>query len=107
MIPAEAGTRAKGDGMFGRDWESADATIVTRRLIEQGHGAPGVYLSYEVYEYIADVKPVRDARAFRGWPQRHPPWPRSGWPRRPGIGKEPPCRTPPTIPPLCWSSLNE
>jgi hypothetical protein len=55
MIPAEAGTRAKGDGMFGRDWESAAATIVVRRLIEQGHGGPGGDLSYEVYEYMAKV----------------------------------------------------
>jgi Short C-terminal domain len=51
--------------MFGRDWESAKATIVTRRLIEQGHGGEGGHLSYEVYEYIADVQPDSGAPAFR------------------------------------------
>jgi hypothetical protein len=51
--------------MFGRDWESAQATIVMRRLIDQGHGGEGGHLSYEVYEYIADVGPDSGATLFR------------------------------------------
>jgi hypothetical protein len=51
--------------MFGRDWESAEATIVTRRLVEQGHGGEAGILSYQAYEYIADVRPAGGSPVFR------------------------------------------
>jgi hypothetical protein len=51
--------------MLGRDWESAQATIVTRRVVAQGHGGEGGHLSWVEYEYIADVTPDGPAPPFR------------------------------------------
>lgn len=51
--------------MFGRDWERADATIITRRLVGQGHTGEGGVLSWQEYEYIADVRPDSGAAPFR------------------------------------------
>jgi hypothetical protein len=51
--------------MLGRDWESAQATIVTRRVVAQGHGGEGGHLSWVEYEYIADVRPDGPATPFR------------------------------------------
>jgi hypothetical protein len=50
--------------MFGRDWESADAKIVARRLVDQWHGGEGGHMSGRMYEYIADVSPD-GAEVFR------------------------------------------
>jgi hypothetical protein len=58
-------TKRLGEAMFGRDWEAAEATIVTRRLVAQGHGGEGGHLSWEQYEYVADVRPDDGAAAFR------------------------------------------
>ncbi len=38
--------------MFGRDWESASASIVARRLVDKWHGGEGGHVSGEVYEYV-------------------------------------------------------
>jgi hypothetical protein len=51
--------------MFGRGWKPGQATIVTRRLVEQGHGGEGGVLEYQVFEYIADVRADDGMTMFR------------------------------------------
>lgn len=51
--------------MLGLGWESGQATIVTRRVVAQGHGGEGGILSWALYEYIADVRPDGPAAPFR------------------------------------------
>jgi Short C-terminal domain len=51
--------------MLGLGWESGQATIVTRRVVKQGHGGEAGILSWAQYEYIADVQPDGPAPPFR------------------------------------------
>ena len=72
----------KEKGMFGRGWEAAEATIVARRLVAEGHssgggisggmGAGGLNAVgggqpkfWEEFEYTADVRPASGATPFR------------------------------------------
>jgi hypothetical protein len=71
--------------MFGGDWETADATIVTRRLVGQGHvGNEGARALWQEYEYIADVRPDSGAAPFRATLNE----PRNGmWFHTPAVGQ--------------------
>jgi hypothetical protein len=51
--------------MLGVGWESGQATIVTRRVVKQGHAGEAGHLSWAQYEYIADVRPDGPAAPFR------------------------------------------
>lgn len=51
--------------MLGLGWESGQATIVTRRVVKQGHAGEAGILSWAQYEYIADVQPDGLTAPFR------------------------------------------